>query len=60
MKRTTSPQSGRFTTRKLRLHPEILRTLSALTEHDLRHVAGGSALSGHSSCFAYECPELMP
>lgn len=59
MKRTTSSQSGRFTTRKLRLHTESLRTLSALTEHDLRHVAGGSALSDHSSCFMYECPELI-
>jgi len=60
MKRTPSPQSGRFATRKLRLHQETICTLSVLTERDLRHVAGGDPNSQDSTCLDVICPPFIP
>jgi hypothetical protein len=60
MKRTTLSPSGRLTTRKLRLHQETVRTLSALTERELRQVVAGDMGSQDSTCLDVICPEYMP
>jgi hypothetical protein len=59
MKRSPFVRSHAHATRKLELRHETVRALTALTDSELRDVAGGSE-SGDSTCLAQICPPYMP
>jgi hypothetical protein len=59
MKRSTFVRSHARAPRKLYLRHETVRALLALTQAELRGVAGGSD-SWDSACQAQICPPYMP